>query len=292
MKPGCCVDQLRRNPHPVADLPDAALEDIAYAQLAADLFHIDRLPFVRERRVARDDEEPAQPRQRGDDVLGDAVGEVLLLGVSAHVDERKDGDRGLLRRHEMCSRSRNGDAIDAYRPSDVLQMLGPEVLAVENQLAGDVLANALRYAQAAGFGDLLQPCDHVDSVTEDVPVLDDDIALMYPDAKGHRPVRRDAGVAQDHRALYLDRALDGFDHAGELDQHPVAGRLDRVPMMFRDLRVDELVSVCPEGGKRPRLVDAHEAAVADHVGGQDGGEFAFNFLGGHGIPKRLVGRLV
>ena len=186
----------------------------------------------------------------------------------------------------------NGDAIDAHRPSDVLQILVPEVLAVENQLAGDVLANALRYAQAAGFGDPIQPCNHVDSVTEDVTVLDDDVALMYPDAKGHRQVRRDAGIAWDHCPLYFDRALDGFDHAGELDQHPVAGRLDHAPVMLSDLRVDKLASVGPEGGKRPRLVDAHEATVAYHVGGQDGSEFTFNFLCSHGIPQRSVGRLV
>ena len=32
-------------------------------------------------------------RQIGDDVLADAVAEIFLLGVAAHVDERQDADR-------------------------------------------------------------------------------------------------------------------------------------------------------------------------------------------------------
>ena len=42
--------------------------------------------------VARDHQEPAQLGQRGDDVLADAVGEILLLRIAAHVDEGQHGD--------------------------------------------------------------------------------------------------------------------------------------------------------------------------------------------------------
>ena len=52
------------------------------------------LALVDEGRVARDDEEPAQLRQRGDDVLADAVGEIILLRLAAHVGEGQHGDRG------------------------------------------------------------------------------------------------------------------------------------------------------------------------------------------------------
>ena len=40
------------------------------------------------------DIEPAQFRQRGDDVFADAVGEIFLLRLAAHVDERQHGDGG------------------------------------------------------------------------------------------------------------------------------------------------------------------------------------------------------
>jgi hypothetical protein len=63
------------------------------AELARDLLHIDGAAFVDERRVAGDDEQPADAGEPGDQVLGDAVGKVLLLGIAAHIDEWQDRDR-------------------------------------------------------------------------------------------------------------------------------------------------------------------------------------------------------
>jgi hypothetical protein len=40
------------------------------------------------------------------------------------------------------------------------------------------------------------------------------------------------------------------------------------------------------------LILPHEAAVAFDIGTEDGNEFTFNFLYGHGIPQRLVARVV
>jgi len=42
---------------------------------------MDGFALVDERRVARDHEEPAQLGQRGDDVLADAIGKILLLRI-------------------------------------------------------------------------------------------------------------------------------------------------------------------------------------------------------------------
>jgi hypothetical protein len=42
----------------------------------------------------------------------------------------------------------------------------------------------------------------------------------------------------------------------------------------------------------PLFILSHEAAVSLHIRTEDGRELAFNFLYGHGIPQRLVGRLV
>ena len=92
MAAGGDIVELRRDAHAVAALADAALDHIADAELLGDLFHVDGLALVDERRVARDHEEPAQLRQRGDDVLADAVGEILLLRIAAHVGERQHGD--------------------------------------------------------------------------------------------------------------------------------------------------------------------------------------------------------
>src|SRR5271169_6256076 len=70
--------------------PALRTEHVAHAKLAANLLHIDGLPFVRKTRIAGEDEQPADARQRGNDVLDHAVGEVLLLRVAAHILERQD----------------------------------------------------------------------------------------------------------------------------------------------------------------------------------------------------------
>jgi hypothetical protein len=42
----------------------------------------------------------------------------------------------------------------------------------------------------------------------------------------------------------------------------------------------------------PSLILSNEAAIAFYIRLEGGSEFAFNFLGGHGTPQRLVGRLI
>ena len=109
---GIGIDQLRRDPHPVAGAADAALEHGADAEFASDGADIDVLALVDEARVARDDHQPADFGQVGDDVLADAVGEILLFGIARHVGERQDRDRWCPRRGLWCSgrRGRHGRA--------------------------------------------------------------------------------------------------------------------------------------------------------------------------------------
>src|SRR5262249_18792979 len=88
------VEHLAGDAHAAASLAQAALEDVAHTQVRADLFKIDRFALIRKARIGGDDQEPPPLRQRGDDVLGDAVDEVALLGIAGHVAERQDGDGG------------------------------------------------------------------------------------------------------------------------------------------------------------------------------------------------------
>ncbi len=101
MRPGRGLDQLRRDAHPVARLAHASFQDIAHAELTPDLSHIDGSALVGEARIARDHEQPFDPRQAGDDVLDHAVGEILLLRIAAHVLERQDRDRRPVGRCEV-----------------------------------------------------------------------------------------------------------------------------------------------------------------------------------------------
>ena len=90
---GGCVDELGGDPDPAAGLAHAPFEHMAHAEALADLADVDVLALERESRIAGDDEELRELRQRGDDVLGNAVGEIFLFGIPAHVGEGQHGDR-------------------------------------------------------------------------------------------------------------------------------------------------------------------------------------------------------
>jgi len=100
MAAGGDVVELCGDADAVAVLADAAFDDIAHAELFGDLPQMNRAPLVDERGVARDHEEPAQLRQRGDDVLADAIGEIVLLGFAAHIGERQHRDRRTIRQRQ------------------------------------------------------------------------------------------------------------------------------------------------------------------------------------------------
>ena len=78
--------------HSIAGLAHAALDDIARAELLADLLDVHRLALEDEGRIAGNHEERMETAEPGDDVLGQAVREVLLLAIARHVVERQYGD--------------------------------------------------------------------------------------------------------------------------------------------------------------------------------------------------------
>ena len=75
------------------DAPHAAFEHIPHAEFPPDLLHVDRLALVGESGIAGDDEAVEQMRQIGRQIIGDAVGEIVLLLVAAQVLERQHDDR-------------------------------------------------------------------------------------------------------------------------------------------------------------------------------------------------------
>src|SRR4029434_1842302 len=75
---------------------DTAVNDILDAEFAADIAHIDGTALIGKGGVAGDNEQFAEARQLGDDVLGDAVREILLRRIARHVGERQHGDGGLV----------------------------------------------------------------------------------------------------------------------------------------------------------------------------------------------------
>jgi hypothetical protein len=86
------VDQLRRDPDPGAAPANAALENITHAELSRGFADVNRTSFVDEARIARDDPKSVELRQSGDDVLDEAIAEIFLLGVTAHVLKGQHGN--------------------------------------------------------------------------------------------------------------------------------------------------------------------------------------------------------
>ena len=93
MRAGFRIDQLDIDPRLVPGPPHAAFEHVAHAELAADLPGIDRLPGIAEGGIAGDHEAGGDARQIGGQIVGDAVGEILLLRIVAEIGEGQHDDR-------------------------------------------------------------------------------------------------------------------------------------------------------------------------------------------------------
>ena len=143
--------------------------------------------------------------------------------------------------------------------------------------AAHVVVGCARDQHAAGLANALQPRRDIDAVAENVVALDQDVAEIDADAIDDALVFRRPGVALGHQLLDRDRAFDGGDDGGKLQQHPVARRLDDAPAEAR-ARSAAPPRDARARPRRPRLVLAHQPRVADDVGGEDRGEAAG---GGH-----------
>src|SRR6266404_5281497 len=121
------VDKLTGNAHTRAGFSNASFQDKADPELLSYLLNLHRFTLVSKRGIAGDDEEPGHLRQIGDDVLGDAITEIFLLRVAAHIVERENRNRWPL--FPLCWRGAVGfpsggavqpNAINANWPFDVL----------------------------------------------------------------------------------------------------------------------------------------------------------------------------
>ncbi len=216
---GLGVDQLHGDAHPVAGLAHAALDHVLDAELRGDVLDPHRLALVHEGGVARDHEQVPKARQRGDDVLGQAVGEELLLGIAAHVDERQDRDRGLVQWPRRRAGRGGAAAAGVLRSSRTTRntrigremfftLCSPRSSKRDAEPAADLVADRARDADAARLGQLLQARGDVDAVAEDVVVLADHVAEVDADPELDLALAAPTSLLRArHAALDLDRAL-------------------------------------------------------------------------------------
>src|SRR5262245_18527744 len=102
--------------------------------------------------MSGDNKQVPKPRQGGDDVFREAVSEVFLIRVAAHILEGQHGNR---RSVGKCRTQVRGSpfgvylhSIDPYWPCDVFELLLAQILESEIQLATRVLQDAAGYTNA------------------------------------------------------------------------------------------------------------------------------------------------
>ena len=87
------VHQPRRDPEVVRRAPHAAFEHVPAVEIATDLREASRIALETHRRGPGDHAQRPNPRQIGDDLVGEPVREVLGIGIRAQIRKRKDDDR-------------------------------------------------------------------------------------------------------------------------------------------------------------------------------------------------------
>ncbi len=138
----------------------------------------------------------------------------------------------------------------------------------------------------AGLGEGFQPRGHVDAVAVNVRALDDDVPQVDADTKPDASLFGQIGLSLVHRLLDVNGTLDGLNDARKLGQEPVAHQLHDTSLALRDPRLHQLSTEGLQALERSRLILAHEAGIADNVGGKNGGKSAFQTLSPS--PKRLT----
>jgi hypothetical protein len=94
------------------------------------------------------------------------------------------------------------------------------------------------HANASGLGQTFETSRDVHAVTENVAVLNNDIADVDPYSKFNAFLGGDSGVTLGHGVLNLTRTPQGIDDTGELDQQAVPGSFDDAASILGDRRVD------------------------------------------------------
>jgi hypothetical protein len=112
MRASFSVNKLHIDPYLVPGPSNAAFQHIPHAKLTADLPNVDGFTLVGEGGIAGDHEAFGDAGEIRGQIVGDAIGEILLLRIIRQIRERQNNDRqlGCLRRsHWIAGTSRRRD---------------------------------------------------------------------------------------------------------------------------------------------------------------------------------------
>jgi hypothetical protein len=158
-----------------------------------------------------------------------------------------------------------------HRPGDILERSLADIAQRQAELAEDRFAHRGGHADAAGFGERLEPRRDIDAVAIGARSVVDDVAEIDADADQHPAVRWNIEVALGHNLLDGDGAFDCAHRAGELRHDAVAGNVNDGPVVLGNEWQDRRL-VRFEIAHRLFFVAPHEARITGDVRGQDGRE--------------------
>jgi hypothetical protein len=191
------------------------------------------------------------------------------LGAAAGEPSRK-AVQGRFR----CGPLVRGDPKHADRPVDIFDPMFPLILKRYVGVAAKLIANTARHVDLPRLGQSFEASGNIDAVAVNISFVDDHVAGVDADAQLYSLIVI-LQLAGSQFALDFDAAAHRVDGAVELDQHPVAHGPDQAAAMLGHRRVDQILNITGQPKMRAFFVGAHQSAVADDVGQQDGGQSAF-----------------
>jgi hypothetical protein len=252
MCPSGGIDKLSCDADSICRFANATFQHVAHPELASDLLHVDGAPLVREARVAGDDEQRLEMRQRRDDVIDHSVREIFLLRIGAQVGEWQNSNGGFIGQRKGVINTQAGrhswhgatvwDAPDPHRFGDILQGLRTQVLKRYIYLATNLPTSVIRDADTARVCNPLETHCNIDPVTKDIVLFDNDITDVNADAELDPLVLRHVDILFGHAALNFVGTSHGVDHAGELSNSAVPGILDDTSVMLSDFGIEKCSS--------------------------------------------------
>ena len=274
------VDELDGDAKALIRPAQTAAENVAHAEAALDLLGRIGAQVEQEGRMPRDHHQVAEPREAGDDILGDALAEVVVAGIAGEVGQRQDRDRRMADR--FGQRTLAGRAGEPRR-------LRARVLDLEHfDRLGDILESRLaerpqgraRHVahcgaerpadqNAARVGHRLEARRDIDAMPEGDRFLQRHLADVQADPELDR-----LAVAPDRLlaklGLDLDREPQRLPGALEQGENSIAGDVGDAAAVIAN-QVPEKLDRAGDLAGAADLVMLHPSAELDHVGDHDGG---------------------
>src|SRR5216684_107534 len=142
---------------------------------------------------------------------------------------------------------------------DVLDRLLAEVLVAQCKLVADLFMHF-----------------HGDAVAVDLLAIHHHVAEVHADTKLHSPLGLPCRVFRLERCLDHHGAVNRLHDAGKLRHYAIARRINESPAMLLDEAVDQL-AVGGKSAQRRLFILTHEAAIAEDIGAEYGGELTFQY---------------